>query len=308
LFDFQRFLAAQNGRDAQKLGALWGVIHTIRWPMAMGIAVLALLGAGGAEFRRMLAQDPERALPLVLANYLPHGVAGLAVAALLSGFLASFSSCVNAGASYLVKDIYKRYINPTASDARMVRTSYVASTMLVVAGLGISFFAHSINLLFVWIMGTLGAGVLVPNVLRWYWWRINGWGYACGSFAGMGLSLLQVLIETIWFPAGIPLYWSFPVIVALTSIVTIVVEFYSKTSVWGAWGPVRRRAGVVAHDSTAWRDAGNVLLGVPFMTSLYLGAIYIILHEWNAVGWCAAIVVVSASALYFTWYRKLPAG
>jgi hypothetical protein len=137
----------------------------------------------------------------------------------------------------------------------------------------------------------------------------------------MGLSLLQVLIETIWFPAGIPLYWSFPVIVALTSIVTIVasltsapvemntlVEFYSKTSVWGAWGPVRRRAGVVAHDSTAWRDAGNVLLGVPFMTSLYLGAIYIILHEWNAVGWCAAIVVVSASALYFTWYRKLPAG
>jgi Na+/proline symporter len=320
LFDFQRFLAAPDGRDAQKLGALWGVIHTIRWPMAMGIAVLALLGAGGAEFRRMLAQDPERALPLVLANYLPHGMAGLAVAALLSGFLASFSSCVNAGASYLVKDVYKRYINPAASDARMVRASYVASTTLVMAGLGISFYARSINLLFVWIMGTLGAGVLVPNALRWYWWRINGWGYACGSFAGMGLSLLQVLIEAIWFPAGIPLYWSFPVIVALTSMVTILtslgtapvemntlVEFYSKTSVWGAWGPVRRRAGEVPRDSNAWRDTGNVLLGVPFMTSLYLGAIYIILHEWSAAGWCAATVAVSASALYFTWYRKLPA-
>ena len=162
LFDFQRFLAAQNGRDAQKLGALWGVIHTIRWPMAMGIAVLALMGAGGAEFRRLLAQDPERALPLVLANYLPHGVAGLAVAALLSGFLASFSSCVNAGASYLVKDIYKRYIKPDASDARLLRASYIASTLLVAAGLGISFFARSINFLFVWIMGTLG-GMSCPR-------------------------------------------------------------------------------------------------------------------------------------------------
>jgi hypothetical protein len=55
-----------------------------------------------------------------------------------------------------------------------------------------------------------------------------------------------------------------------------------------------------------WRDMGNILLGVPFMTSLYLGAIYIILHKWNAVSWCVAIVVLSASALYFAWYRKLP--
>ena len=319
LFDFQRFLAAQNGRDAQKLGALWGVIHTIRWPMAMGIAVLALMGAGGAEFRRLLAQDPERALPLVLANYLPHGVAGLAVAALLSGFLASFSSCVNAGASYLVKDIYKRYIKPDASDARLLRASYIASTLLVAAGLGISFFARSINFLFVWIMGTLGAGVLVPNVLRWYWWRINGWGYACGSFAGMGLSLLQVLVEAIWFPAGIPLYWSFPVIVALTGLVTIAVSlatapveisalagFSTKTSVWGAWGPVRKYTGDVARDSTPWRDLGNLVLGVPFMASLYLGAIYIILHHWSAVGWCAATVAGTAVALYFAWYRALP--
>jgi len=50
----------------------------------------------------------------VLAKFLPAGATGLAVAALLSGFLASFSSCVNAGASYVVKDIFKAYINPAA--------------------------------------------------------------------------------------------------------------------------------------------------------------------------------------------------
>jgi solute:Na+ symporter, SSS family len=135
-------------------------------------------------------------------------VTGLAIAALLSGFLTTFSSNVNAGASYLVKDVYKRYINPRADDRHLVRVSYAASTLLVALGLLISVFARSINLMFLWIMGTLGAGVLVPNVLRWYWWRINGWGYACGAFAGMALSLMQVLAETLWARV-VPLYVSF---------------------------------------------------------------------------------------------------
>jgi solute:Na+ symporter, SSS family len=306
LFDFQRFLAAANGRDAQKLGALWGVIHTIRWPMAMGIAVLALMGAGGSEFRRMLSQDPERALPLVLVNYLPPGVTGLAVAALLSGFLASFSSCVNAGASYLVKDIYKRYLAPQATDRQLMHASYVASTLLVAAGLVISIFARSINLMFVWIMGTLGAGVLVPNVLRWYWWRINGWGYAWGAFSGMALSLLQVVVAP-----DVALYVSFPVIVLLVGAITVVAslatppseescrrKFCETTRPWGFWQGAQ---------SSPWRDLGNICLGVPFMASLYLGAMYVILHNAGAALWCLAIVAVTASILYFTWYKRLPA-
>lgn len=318
LFDFQRFLAARNARDAQKLGALWGVIHTIRWPMAMAIAVLALLGSASG-FREMLSRDPERALPLVLANYLPRGVTGIAIAALLSGFLATFSSNVNAGASYLVKDVYKRYINPRADDRRLVRASYAASTLLVAAGLFISFFAQSINLMFLWIMGTLGAGVLVPNVLRWYWWRINGWGYACGAFAGMALSLLQVIAETLWLGA-IPLYLSFPVIVALVCAITVAVslatppapleqlsEFYRRTSVWGAWGPVARAAAREAgfrRESSPSRDLGTVLLGLPFLIALYLGPIYLILHRWPSALCCAGVACLFALLLYFQWYRK----
>jgi solute:Na+ symporter, SSS family len=317
LFDFQRFLAARDARDAQKLGALWGVIHTIRWPMAMAIAVLALLGSN-AGFRETLSRDPERALPLVLANYLPRGVTGLAIAALLSGFLTTFSSNVNAGASYLVKDVYKRYINPRADDRHLVRVSYAASTLLVALGLLISFFARSINLMFLWIMGTLGAGVLVPNVLRWYWWRINGWGYACGAFAGMALSLMQVLAETLWARV-VPLYVSFPVIVILVGAVTVVtslattrdepeqsVDFYRRTGVWGFWGPVARvadRAGDVRNSSPG-RDLGTVLLGLPFLIALYLAPMYVILHRWQSALACAVIVCIFAVLLYFQWYRE----
>jgi Na+/proline symporter len=317
LFDFQRFLAAANARDAQKLGALWGVIHTIRWPMAMGVAVLAIGASNEPHWKEMIARDPERALPVVLANYLPHGATGLAVAALLSGFLASFSSCVNAGASYVVKDIYKVYINPAAEGRTLVRASYLASALLVALGLLISIFAGSINLLFTWIMGTLGAGVLAPNVLRWYWWRMNGWGYAAGALAGMMLSLLQVAVER-FASLAIPLYWSFPCIVLLVAVVTVaaslatepvpmtdLVAFYEKTGVWGFWGPVRRRVSALNPDSTARQDLGNVLLGILLLIGLYLGPMYLIVHRFAESAGCLTLAFAMSVALYFAWYQRL---
>ena len=112
LYDFQRFLAAKDERDASKLGALWGAIHTVRWCFAMAIAVMAIMGIGNAALDEQLRADPETALPLIIGSMLPVGLVGFMLAALLSGFLATFSSTVNGGAAYLVKDVYQRYINP----------------------------------------------------------------------------------------------------------------------------------------------------------------------------------------------------
>src|SRR5690606_29190396 len=187
LYDFQRFLAAKDERDASKLGALWGLIHTVRWNFAMAIAVMAIMGIGDAVLDAQLKADPETALPLIIGSMLPVGLVGFMLAALLSGFLATFSSTVNGGAAYLVKDIYQRYINPTADDKRLIRVSYFSSALLIVIGLVIAMFGSSINTAFLWIFGTLAAGILPPNVLRWYWWRLNGQGYAAGVFGGMAL-------------------------------------------------------------------------------------------------------------------------
>src|SRR5262249_11456418 len=65
LYDFQRFLAARDARDASKLGALWGVIHTVRWPFAMAIAVMAIMGLGNPALDEALRRDPETALPVI---------------------------------------------------------------------------------------------------------------------------------------------------------------------------------------------------------------------------------------------------
>lgn len=324
LYDFQRFLAARDARDASKLGALWGVIHTVRWPFAMAIAVMAIMGIGDPALDAALKQDPEAALPLIIGARLPHGLVGFMLAALLSGFLATFSSTVNGGAAYLVKDIYQRYVHPQASSRELVRASYFASALLILIGLVIARFGTSINTAFMWIFGTLAAGILPANVLRWYWWRLNGWGYAAGIFGGMVLSLGQVIGDNYLWSAPLPLYVGFPVIALASTIISVAValmtkptgestlaHFFETVQPAGAWGRVRARVLMAnphfRREAPFARDAFNTLLALVAIGALYVGTLYLILHRYGVAGAGFGVTLAIAVVLFFTWYRNLPA-
>jgi Na+/proline symporter len=323
LYDFQRFLAAKDERDASKLGALWGAIHTVRWCFAMAIAVMAIMGIGNVALDEKLRADPETALPLIIGSMLPIGVVGFMLAALLSGFLATFSSTVNGGAAYLVKDIYQRYINPEASNKQLVWASYVSSTLLILTGLIISIFGSSINTAFLWIFGTLAAGILPANVLRWYWWRLNGQGYAAGVFGGMALSLGQVFVDTMYLENPLPLYIGFPVIAIASTIITIVVSlltsptdletlknFYRKVQPAGWWQPARQA--VMAEEPAFKKQLSfrieffNTVVAMLGITALYVSMLYLVLHRLSVGFSLIAITIACVVILYFTWYKNLP--
>lgn len=323
LYDFQRFLAAKDERDASKLGALWGVIHTVRWCFSMAIAVMAIMGIGNVLLDEKLKADPETALPLIIGSMLPVGLVGFMLAALLSGFLATFSSTVNGGAAYLVKDVYQRYLNPDADNKTLVRVSYISSALLIIIGLVISFFGTSINTAFLWIFGTLAAGILPPNVLRWYWWRLNGQGYASGVFGGMALSLGQVFLEQFGVIPPQPLYVGFPVIAILSTIVTIVASlmtaptdietlknFYRKVQPSGFWQPAKDA--VLAENvefkkqSPFSLELFNTLVAMIGITALYVSMLYLVLHRLEIGFGLLATTGICAVILYFTWYKTLP--
>lgn len=323
LYDFQRFLAAKDERDASKLGALWGAIHTVRWCFAMAIAVMAIMGIGNVALDEKLRADPETALPLIIGSMLPIGIVGFMLAALLSGFLATFSSTVNGGAAYLVKDIYQRYINPEASNKQLVWASYVSSTLLILTGLIISIFGSSINTAFLWIFGTLAAGILPANVLRWYWWRLNGQGYAAGVFGGMALSLGQVFVDTMYLENPLPLYIGFPVIAIASTIITIVVSlltsptdietlknFYRKVQPAGWWQPAKQA--VMAEEPAFKKQLSfkieffNTVIAMIGITALYVSMLYLVLHRLRVGFGLIAITIACVVILYFTWYKNLP--
>lgn len=324
LYDFQKFLAVKNAREASLMGMLWGVFHTVRFPMAMGVAAIGIASlTGHGHILNSINSDPERALPAVIANSLGPGLRGIALAALIAGFMGTFSAMVNGGASYLVRDIYQRYIRPAASDRQLVTASYIASLIFILVGIAISMFATSINVLLTWIMATLGAGVLMPNVLRWYWARLNGWGYFTGTLTGMVLSLVQAGLEGTKLLV-MPVYITFPILVVVVLAVTVITtlmtpptesdvlkKFYRDVQPAGAWGWV---ADMVKRDEPSFRkkepfaiDLLNVCIAVPWLAALYTAPVFLVLHQIRAAAIAGGIALVLSIALALVWWPSLPA-
>jgi Na+/proline symporter len=323
LYDFQKFLAVKNPREASLMGMLWGVFHTVRFPMAAAVALLGISGiAGVPDLLSKITTDPEKVMPMVVAHSLPTGLRGLVMAALLSAFMGAFSAMVNGGASYAVRDVYQRYLRPTADDRELIRASYGASLAFVLVGIVISLLATSIDTMLTWIMVTLAAGVLLPNVMRWYWARLNGYGYFAGTMTGMVLSLLQVVVEK----AGLlhaPVYVTFPALALIVMAVTVVVtlntpdtddetlkRFFRTVQPAGLWGRVES---AVRADEPGFRketpfrvDLLSVALAVPWLAVMYTTPVLFVVGQ-TAQGLVGlAVLAVLTLALWKVWWPNLP--
>lgn len=315
LYDFQRYLATKDGREASKVAAAWPFFLVPRWGMIMGIALLAMTGA-------LTTGDPEQVMPMVLQQYLPAGVRGIVIAGLLAAFMSTFSSTVNAGASFVVRDLWEPLIEPDASEERLIHLSYASTVALVLAGIGVGFSTSSIGAVWNWMMMALVAGVTVPNVLRWYWWRLNGWGYAIGTFGGLALSIVALV------DPGLPIYVVFPLI-CLGSLLgsllgtwwvsptdrEVLIEFYETVNPFGVWGPIAREVEQQSAGSgtsekwdqeSPWRATTNTLIAIVGLTALYLAPMYFVGHWHQRAGLCGIIFAACTGMLYFTWYKYLP--
>jgi len=311
MYDAQRFLAARNPRDAAKVGAAWSLFLIVRWAMCAGIALLAITGVTGVT-------DSEKVMPLVLLKFLPTGLRGIVIAGLLAAFMSTFSSTVNSGASFIVRDLWQPYFRPNASERQSVRFSYIATILLVLIGLGIGTQATSIAQIWSWMMMALGAGVVVPNVLRWYWWRMNGWGYAFGTLGGILLSL-----AALFFPDA-PAYYTFPLICAASLIASIavsvttratneeiLVSFYKSVRPFGFWKPIAAKTGLSKQELSCKSESMsriivNVLLAMLAITGLYLFPMYLVGHWYLYSALWFALAIAAVLALKYTWYQFLP--
>lgn len=311
MYDFQRFLAARNPRDAAKVGAAWSAFLIVRWGMAVGIVLLALAGIANVN-------DPEQVMPLVLQQFLPAGVRGFVIAGLLAAFMSTFSSTVNSGASYIVRDLWQPFFRPKASQITLIRASYAATIGIVLGGILIGYQAESIAQIWSWMMMALGAGVVIPNALRWYWWRMNGWGYAAGTIAGILGSIIAL------FMPELPMFVVFPPIViasllasVLISLITppvgepVLISFYRKVRPFGFWRPIRTYSQLSSEElcnpsESPWRALLNTGLGIAAITGFYFFPMYLVGHWHTSALISIGAALLAAGILAFTWYRYLP--
>jgi Na+/proline symporter len=271
------------------------------------------------------APDYDRILPAAMLHFAPPGVLGLIVAGLLAAFVSTFAATLNAAPAYLVNDVYRRHINPQASRQQLIYLSYAVSIAFVYLSAAIGLYIPSINSLLIWIVSGLWGGYTAANVLKWYWWRLNGIGFFVGMLVGMvGALALPRLLGPL-FPQiaadVFPLY-SFPLLLLLSLAgcvigtyltppddMKVLKEFYRRVRPWGFWGPVRDA--VLAEDPgfpvnrNFRRDALNVVIGTVVQTALVALPIYIVLRQFDGIAACLALVAVGGAILKKTWYDRL---
>ena len=317
-YDMQRILSSKNPREASMMSAWVNVVLTFpRYFLITGLTVLALVFFSD-NIRGMGDKiDFEMVLPYALDRFVPAGLLGFLVAGLLAAFMSNFAATVNAAPPYIVNDIYKRFINPNASPRTYVRLSYVSSFAVVVLGITFGWFVTSINTVVQWIVSALWGGYMASNVLKWYWWRFNGFGYFWGMVSGIACSLVLPAV----FPNTLPLY-VFPLLLVISLIGCVLgtlltkpeddevlKDFYRRVRPWGFWGPVLKK--VLADDPTFERnkdfkrDVFNIVVGMIWQTALVPLPMYIVLWNFKAAAVTLAIIVVTSIILKFTWYDHL---
>ncbi|MCZ6856609.1 MAG: Na+:solute symporter, partial [Gemmatimonadetes bacterium] len=177
----QRMLAARNEKEAMSATLLFNIAHYAMrpWPWIIvalcSIIVYPNLDAITARFPGLdpsIVRD-DLAYPAMLV-FLPHGLLGLAVASLAAAYMSTISTHLNWGASYMVDDVYRRFVAPDKSETHYVTVGRLSTVGLIVMAALVSLWLENALQAFQ-ILLQIGAGTGLIFLLRWFWWRINAW-------------------------------------------------------------------------------------------------------------------------------------
>jgi len=288
------------------------LLLAFRWPL---VTAFAILGIHYGVNNSVIA-DPELVLPTVIENYIPLGIKGLLVACFMSAALSTFDSIINASAAYWVKDIYQAYLRPNANEQQLMLQGRLASIAVVLLGLFLSFSIANIDEIWGFITTGLGAGLFIPLLLRWYWWRFNGYGFAIGMLSGM---ITAMITEGIGIE--IPEYANFliPASMSLLGCIlgtlltpptdeAVLDNFYQVTRPFGFWQPMRNKLSFPQQAKIKrenQRDILAIAIAVPWQLVLFLTGMMLLTKQWEPLGWLLVILMLLSIALYFSWFRYL---
>lgn len=316
-YDMQKVLSARSPKDASKMSGFVSIILLpVRYAMIIGLTVLGLLYYKDLGFSATGHTDFEKILPAVINNYLPAGILGLVLTGLLGAFMGTFSGTLNAAQAYIVNDIYVKYINPSASNRRIMLLNYASGTLVVITGIALGFFAKDVNTVLQWIVGALYGGYIAANLLKWFWWRFN----ANGFFWGMISGILAALVFPYVFD-GLPLYhWPLLFLVSLGGCIAgtyaapptdlaVLKQFYATVNPWGFWKPIRDEL-ILANplfipNNRFKLDMLNVVLGILAQLCLTLLPMYLVLGMFLPFTFTVAVLLVLSLVLWKTWWLKL---
>ncbi|MFI4912359.1 MAG: sodium:solute symporter [Sedimentisphaeraceae bacterium JB056] len=297
--------------------------------MNIAESLSSVLGADWASKLHLLSFEgtvnPEKILPSVILHNIPVGFRGMILIALVAASMSTFDSNVNMATGFFTRDIYQKF-KPKATNKELIYVSWAFSIAVVVLGFIFAYKIPSVNAIWGWITMGLGGGLLVPSVLRLYWWRFNGGGFAIGTVVGL---VAAVLHKQIWallvavLPVGELNDWKMFILMFVIGLIASVVgtyltkptddnivnNFYKTTKPFGFWGKYKN---ILSSETRAVMDKEhkNDILALPFtvlwQVTLFMLPMLFIIRNYTALVITLIICLLSLLGVYYFWYRKLP--
>jgi len=316
-YDMQRLLSTRTPFEAAKMsGFTIAVLFSSRYLMIAAFTVLAIvyLTPDMAPNQQI---DFETILPTAIASFLPTGLKGFLLAGLMAAFMGTFAAVINAAPAYIANDLFKNNLLPGKTEKTYVRYGYLSSFLLVLIGVFFGFFASSLNAITLWITASLYGGYTAANVLKWVWWRFNGYGYFWGMLTGLFASSTKLIFFAEW----IDIYF-FPIIFAFSILgcflgayltppddIKVLKSFYKNVRPWGFWKPILLEVQIDDPTFQPNRSFGidmlNVAIGITWQMALVVWPIFLMIKKWDDLALSLAMVALTSLALKYLWYDPL---
>jgi Na+/proline symporter len=295
----QRFVASKTEADAAKAAWLFNLLHYVvrTWPWIV-VALVALILYPGLA-------DPEIGYIQLMLDYLPAGLLGLVVASFLAAFMSTVSTQINWGASYIVNDLYTRWLHPHATDREQVWVGRLASVVIVGLAATAAFFAQDIGTVFRFMIA-IGTGPGAVLILRWFWWRVNAWAELAAMVAGMLIALLSYLPAFGGIDFGVRLavtafgsaaIWVPALLLTPPESEETLARFYRRTRPGGpGWRRQRWLTGLSPLQDLA-ADLRAGALGIVLLLALMFAIGWLVLGAWAKASLALAVAAVATPLL-----------
>ena len=327
----QRMFCARDEKNS--LGAtLWFNIahYAVRpWPWIItALVALAVYSPhGGMHPDAAYGAVPQQGYVMVLRDFLPPALRGIMVAAFLAAFMSTLGTQLNWGVSYLVNDLYRRFMVKGKTEKHYVGIGRLFTIVMVLLSGWVASVLHSVGQGWLIVLG-LGAGTGAVYMLRWYWWRINAWSEITAMIVAAGVALY---LGNGWLRGHLhlsptPFAGSETVIFAKTSLVTAgittvawivatfltpaesqekLLAFYRRVrpSVYG-WKKIAALAPEIPQVRDIANNAFDWVMGCVLVYASLFGIGKIVFGEWIVGVLLLAIAAVAGYMIFWDLSRR----
>jgi SSS family solute:Na+ symporter len=292
----QRMMSAKNENHAVKATLFFQIAHyALRpWPwILVGLCAIVL-------YPDLSAADKKLGYALAMKEFLPTGLKGLLLVAFLAAYMSTISTQLNWGTSYIVNDLYNRFIRPNATQKQLIRASRFSTFLLMLVALVVTSQIQTLESAFKFMI-ECGAGLGAVLILRWYWWRINAWSEIVATIAPFIIFTITKFYFELAFPYSLfvtvsftTIAWIIATFITQPTDLSVLKSFYTRIQPDGFWQPVIKDLGSKPKKSQLPQLFTCWLLGIGLGYACLFGLGKLIFADWQGAMIYSVVIILCA--------------